>query len=104
MRFTMRLMGKSKLAALARSGVDGMSGAVAALCAELEDARWTCAASVAEAYPRATVDGGNIRILLGPGHCVDLLARYDEEMVLIKFAGTAAKAPRVGGAKGRRSA
>ena len=103
MRFLMRLMGRSKLVKLARSGTNGISGAVAALCAELENACWASSASVAEAYPRATIDGEHIRIPVGDDHYVDLIARYDEEMVLVVFADSGAKAPRIDGAKGSRS-
>lgn len=97
-------MGRSRLAKLACSSADSVSGAVAALCAELEEACWTSLASVAEAFPMAKIEGRYVRIPIGDDHCVDLCVCYDKEMVLVVFADTANKAPRIGGAKGRRSA
>lgn len=100
----MRLMGISRLAELISSGAGVAPGAVAALCAELEDACWDSPSSVVDMYPKAAINGSSIRIPIGSSHCVDLLVRYSDDMILITFAGATSKAPRPRGAKGRRSA
>jgi len=102
--FVMRLMGRSKLAKLAQSEAEGMSSAAAALCAELEEACWNSPASIARAYPRATVNGQSVRIPIGAIHCVDLLVQYEMEMVVVVFADVTAKAPGRRRAKGGQSA
>jgi hypothetical protein len=104
MRFSMRLMGKSRLMELISNGVGVVPGAVAALCAELEGACWDYPSSVADMYPKAAISGPSIRIPIGSTHCVDLLVRYSDDMILITFAGATSKAPRPRGARGRRSA
>lgn len=81
-----------------------MASAAAALCAELEDARWKSAASVARAYPRAMVNGQSVRIPIGAIHCVDLLVQYEKEMVVVVFADVTAKAPGRRRAMGGQSA
>lgn len=98
----MRLMGRSKLAKLAR--VDGVSGAVAALCAEIEDASWSSPTEVRGMYPNASVDGKLIRIPIGGTHCVNLVASYTEAVVLVTFADLTSNAPRAHGPKGRKAA
>ena len=104
MRISMRLMGKSRLAELI-SNVGGMSpGAVAALCVELEGACWDSSSAVAGMYPKAAITGQSIRIPIGSKHCVDLLVRYSDGIILVTFAGATLKAPRLRGAKERRSA
>lgn len=92
MCFLMKLMGRSKLRDLAVSGTDSVSGAIAALCAELASATWNSPTDVRERYPAALVDSGLIRIPIGEGHCVDLIANYDTGMILVEFAGLVAKA------------
>ena len=97
-------MGRSKLAKLAKSKVEGVASAAAALCAEIEDAQWRSAASVARAYPRATVNGQSVRIPIGAIHCVDLLVQYEREMVVVVFADATAKEPGRRRTTGGRSA
>jgi hypothetical protein len=99
----MKLIGTSKLAVLATSGVQGMSGAAAALCAELAAAIWYSPENVMDRYPAALVDGASIRIPIGEAHCVDMIANYDKGMILIEFAGPIGKAARARQLEGRRA-
>ncbi|MDH7972517.1 hypothetical protein QH494_10015 [Sphingomonas sp. AR_OL41] len=94
----MKLMGTPKLRNLATSGTDEMSGAVAALCAELVAIDWKSPGDVVRQYPRAHVDGVSVRIQIGDAHCVDLIVNYRAGIILIEQAGaagesTAARAP-----------
>lgn len=87
---------------LAASGADGMSGAVAALSAELATIVWRSPAEVREFYPTAVVESGSIRIPISDGHCVDLIANYDTGMILIEFAGRLGEAAKFDKPKGRK--
>lgn len=78
-----------------------MRAAAAALCAELEDARWTNEKAVARAYPKAIIKDGSVRIPVGSDHCVELLVNYEAGMVLVVFADLIGSAPwRCGAKKG----
>lgn len=104
MRFSMKLMGASKLRELAVSGADGMPGAIAALCAELAAATWGSPMDVEERYPVALVDDGSIRIPIGEGYCIDLTANYDTGMILIEFAGLTRKSAKRQRSRGKKAA
>ncbi|WP_213740495.1 hypothetical protein [Bradyrhizobium sp. dw_411] len=94
----MKLMGISKLAELLRSAGDVLDGAIPALVAELEAGSWESTEEMAEFFPAAVVDGMKVRILLGPGYRVDLLADCQAQMILIDYAGseTGARAVKTG--------
>lgn len=101
MRFSMKLMGMSKLRDLATSGADVMSGAAAAMCAELTSATWNSPEDVMELYPFALVNGGSICVPMGERHCVDLIVNYHTGMVFIEYAGLAGKASQARRPRGR---
>jgi hypothetical protein len=103
MRFSMKLMGTAKLGDLATSGTDGISGAVAALYAELAAATWATPADVISFYPNAVVDADFIRVPLGERYCVDLIANYHAGMILIDFAGPVEKASSIRQLKKRKA-
>ncbi len=85
----MKLMGISKLVELAHRARDALDGAVPALVAELEAGKWQSMAEIADFYPSAVIDGIKVRIPLGGGHRVDLLADCEGQMILIEYAGAA---------------
>ncbi len=103
MRFLMKLMGTSKLGDLAKNGTDGISGAVAALCAELATTIWATPADVISFFPLAVVDSAFVRVPLGESYCVDLVVNYHAGMILIDFAGPTEKAPSIRRLKKRKA-
>jgi hypothetical protein len=94
----MKLMGISKLAEIARNARDALDGAIPALVAELEAGKWQSTEEMAEFFPAAEVDGMKVRIRLGAGYRVDLLADCEAQMILIEYAGseTGARADKTG--------
>ena len=100
----MKLMGTLKLNQLAKTGPDGVSSAVAPLRAELEVATWRSPGDVAHHYPTALVEGCSVRITLGDGYCVDLIAHYELGMIYIDHAGVAENLAAVRKSEGGTSA
>lgn len=94
----MKLMGISKLAELARSARAALDGAIPALVAELEAGTWRSTEEMAKLFTAAVVDGMKVRIRLGGGYRVDLLADCEAQMILIEYAGseTGARADKTG--------
>ncbi|MES0090091.1 hypothetical protein [Mesorhizobium sp. M0030] len=83
----MKLMGILRLHELACRVRNGLDGAVPALVAELEAGSWRSMAEIAAFYPTAVIDGIRVRIPLGGGYQIDLLADCEAQMVLIEYAG-----------------
>lgn len=87
MRFTMRLVGKLKLADFVRRVAPSTRSAAAALLAELESAEWLEAKEACAAYPSADSNGCRLSISLDDDHCVDVAINYQAGIILIEFAG-----------------
>jgi hypothetical protein len=83
----MKLMGISRLTELTHRAGEAMDGAVPALIAELEAGTWGSMDEIADFFPAAIIDGIKVRISMGGGYRVDLLADCEAQMIFIEYAG-----------------
>jgi hypothetical protein len=83
----MKLMGKHLLHRLATSGTGDLAGAVSALCAELEAARWESPVAALADYPQASLSKHRLKIPISDGICVRLAINSAAGAVLIEAAG-----------------
>jgi hypothetical protein len=83
----MKLMGKHLLYRLATSGTGDLAGAVSALCAELEAARWESPVAALADYPQASLSKHRLKIPISDGICVRLAINSAAGAVLIEAAG-----------------
>ena len=86
----MKLMGAPKLFALAAGASLAARGACAALCAELEDGKWTCAAEVAESFPRAGWRNSRIVIAVDDALYAVIAFNFERGIALIEADQSAA--------------
>lgn len=83
----MKLMGRHLLHRLATSGTGDLAGAVSALCAELEAAKWASPAAALADYPQANLDKNRLEISISDGVCVRLAINSAAGAVLIEAVG-----------------
>lgn len=87
MRPVMKLMGRHLLHRLATSGTGDLAGAVAALCAELEAAKWAHPAAALADYPQGSLNEHRLEIPISDGIHVRLAINSAAGAVLIEAAG-----------------
>lgn len=83
----MKLMGRHLLHRLATSGTGDLAGAVSALCAELEAARWASPTAALADYPQASLDKHRLEIPISDGVSVRLAINSAAGAVLIEGVG-----------------
>lgn len=83
----MKLMGRHLLHRLATSGAGDLAGAVSALCAELEAARWPTPAAALADYPQASLDGHRLAIPITDGVRIRLAINSAAGAILIEAVG-----------------
>ena len=83
----MRLIGVSKLSALAQNASGDLRGAVLALHAELVAAEWCSAADATAAFPAAKCERKRLVINLDHGHCVVVAISFETGIGVVEFAG-----------------
>lgn len=82
----MKLMGKHLLHQLATEGVGGNAGAIGALCAELEAAKWVDGASASRSNLDVEVDGHRVQITIACGARVRLVVNYAAGVAMVESA------------------
>ena len=83
----MKLMGRHLLLRLATSGTGDLAGVAAALCAELEAARWASPTAALADYPEARLDKHRLEIPITEGVFVRLAINSAAGAVLIEAVG-----------------
>lgn len=87
MRNVMRVMGKHLLHKLAMSSAGDYAGAIGALYAELEAARWDEPSAALADYPCARLEGHRLKIPIANGVFIQLAINSVAGVVLVEFAG-----------------
>lgn len=83
---SMKLMGTSKLCALAKIHGSGSTGAANAFIAELAEAKFKSKADFLEYYPLAKMRGAHVELQLDETYEVDLIVNFGAGMILIDSA------------------
>lgn len=83
----MRLIGISKLSALAQNATGDLRGAILALNAELVAAEWRSVAEATAAFPAAESEHNRLVITLDHQHCVVVVISFETGIALLEFAG-----------------
>ena len=94
MRGRMKIAGAHVLTDLIARSTPRIAGAVSAWYAELVDACWSDDGDVLARFPRATIDGAQIRFDLGhDDHCAIVRVNYGVQAVLIRYIGPSTGVP-----------
>jgi len=101
----MKIAGAHVLKDLIARSTPRTAGAVSAWYAELVDASWNDDGDVRAGFPRATIEGAQIRFDLGhDDHCAIVRVNYGVQAVLITYIGPSTGVPApVKGARRRRT-